>query len=680
MIHSINTKMLLLVFFILVTTALAVMFFTKRDFEREILDTEEKSVRNAIDLVQLNIDNQYGSLLFHKMATLDKRKIEMKKLIAVVVSNVERFQQLHHKGMLGEEEARVFALDWIRGLKCDDDSCFFVYDEQGKVLAHPNVETIGKDMSDLKDVKGISVFRSMRERARTQGEGTTIFTWYCGDATRPSRKLGYFTYYPPLRWVIATAVNVEDIEADAQKRMDAIVTDLKQTFGNVKFAKTGFLFLFNGKKEIIIPPPSSTTPLGEAVNTLTRQPLLDDLKAAAKDPETPLRYALYEPGDKGSGELFESYVRYFKTLDWYVASSTPTSEIMIPVKKAVYRQLSIIALIFILSIAATYFWVRRIAHPLKKLASYAMDLPRHDFATSEVSPEIQRMPLRYRDEVGKLAEAFLFMEDSLRQYIVDLKETTAAKERIESELKIASDIQMSILPKTFPPFPTRPEIDVFAAIKPAREVGGDFYDFFLVDEDHLFFAIADVAGKGVPASLFMAVTKTLLKASALQDVQPHEILARVNDKIAEENETCVFVTVFCGTLDLSSGEVLYANGGHNPPLTILPDNGVEFIPMPNGMALGVVEGIDYQPARMVLRPGDALFLYTDGVTEAMNTEFQLFSEERLKDELKRLGNLPLQTLSSELMQAIQSFSGSAPQADDITMVLLKYNGPASTKV
>jgi phosphoserine phosphatase RsbU/P len=678
-IRSINTKMLLLVFSILVITALVLMVFTKRDLEKEILEAQEKSLGNAIYLVKLNIENQYGSLLFHKMATLDKRKSEMKKLLAVVVSNVERYQRMFERGLVGEEEARLFALDWIRTLKCDEDSCFFVYDEQGVVLAHPNAETMGRNLSDLKDMKGVSLFQSMLQTTRTRGEGTSIFTWYCADKSQPSRKLGYFTYYAPLKWVIGTAVNVEDIEADAQKRLDAIIVDLRQTFGNVKIAQTGFLFLFSGSNQIIIDPPPTIPSLAGEANLLTGRPLLEDLKTAAKTPDTPVTFALKDPSQttRGNERQYESYVQYFKTLDWYIASCTPKEEIMQPVRTAVFRQFSLIALIFVVSMAVTYFLVRRISQPLKKLTSYAMLLPRSDFTAPETGDEIKGLPARYGDEVGRLAEAFLFMEESLRRYIVNLRETTAVKERIESELKIASDIQMSILPKTFPPFPERPEFDIFAAIKPARQVGGDFYDFFFVDEEHLFFAIGDVAGKGVPASLFMAVTKTLLKANADSSVSPGEILKRVNDKLAEDNETCVFVTVFCGILDIHSGEVIYANGGHNPPMSIAAGEKVNFIAMPPGMALGVVEGIDYESASLTLHPGDVLFLYTDGVTEAMNTELELFSERRLKEVMASLRKAGIKEMSDQLMATLAEFAGSAPQADDITMLLVKMQSCVS---
>jgi phosphoserine phosphatase RsbU/P len=677
MIRSINTKILLLVFGIMVTTALVVMFFTKRDLEKMVLETEEHSVRNAIYLVNLNIENQYGSLLFHKLSTLEKRKAEMQKLVTVVVSNIDRFQQQSRKGLLREEEAKVFALDWITSLKCDDDSCFFVYDGNGTVLAHPDLAIIGKNMSELKDIKGIPLFDSMLDAAKTRGHATTLFAWHCANRSKVSRKLGYFTYYPPLKWVIATAVNVEDIEYDAHKRLDAIITELKRTFSNVKIAESGHLFLFNGNNEVIIHPSLSGRALADAINTRTGNLLLDDLKTAAQRSDQPLDYTVEDASGRTFGP-YVSYVHYYKTLDWYVASTILKEELMVPVRKAVLQQTSLIALIFVISIFITFFLVRRISQPLKQLAGYARDLPAHDFSAPETSAAIKELPVKYRDEVGNLAEALLFMVEALRQYIVDLRETTAAKERIESELKIASDIQMSILPRTFPAFPERPEFDIYATIKPAREVGGDFYDFFFVDDDHLLFVIGDVSGKGVPASLFMAITRTLLKASASGEALPTAILDKVNDRLAEDNESCVFVTVFCGILNINSGEVIYANGGHNPPLIIRSDDSVDLIPMPRGMALGVMEGTPYELAKLTLKPGDVLFTYTDGVTEAMNPLYELFSEKRLREDLFTARHESLVEISQSLMKQILVFADGAQQSDDITIMALKYHGSGNT--
>ena len=225
---------------------------------------------------------------------------------------------------------------------------------------------------------------------------------------------------------------------------------------------------------------------------------------------------------------------------------------------------------------------RSITTPLRALAAATEVIAKGDFDVSlpQVSGD---------DEVGALSSAFSTMKESLKDHIRRLTETTAAKERIESELKIAHDIQMGILPKIFPPLPDLDELDLFAVIEPAKEVGGDFYDFFQIDDIHICFIIADVSGKGVPASLFMAVARTLIKSTARKGITPDEILRRVNNELSADNENCMFATIFCGVLNLVTGELLYANGGHNPPVYIPKNGAASFFPSSGGLVVGAME-------------------------------------------------------------------------------------------
>ena len=254
-----------------------------------------------------------------------------------------------------------------------------------------------------------------------------------------------------------------------------------------------------------------------------------------------------------------------------------------------------------------------------------------------------------------------------------LIEAYVEKERMEEALKLAHDIQMSMLPKIFPPFPERHEFDIFAAIAPAKEVGGDLYDFFFIDNDHLCFAVGDVSGKGVPASLFMAVTKTLFRATASNGGTPGEILARLNAQICRDNDSCMFVTLFCAILNIRTGQVDYGNGGHNPPY-YLHQRGVSPLENPGGRVLGLVEQSPYASGRMVLAPGEALLLYTDGVTEAMNPSETLYSDQRLEQFLgTNRGAAPRQIIG-DLIGDVRQFAGRAPQSDDITVLALLYLG------
>ena len=231
-----------------------------------------------------------------------------------------------------------------------------------------------------------------------------------------------------------------------------------------------------------------------------------------------------------------------------------------------------------------------------------------------------------------------------------------------------------MVPKNFPPFPDRREFDIYAILVPAKEVGGDFYDFFFIDDHRLCFAIGDVSGKGVPASLFMALTKTMFRATGgRQNVSAQTIMSRLNGEICRDNETCMFVTVFCGIMDVRTGEVEYSNAGHNLPY-ILSNGVVTALPKIGGMALGVTEPVEYQGGQFVLKPGDHLVMYTDGVTEAMDKDDQLFSESRLETTLQSLNGQSSKGVIERVVKDVQSFATDAPQSDDITLLVLGYFG------
>jgi sigma-B regulation protein RsbU (phosphoserine phosphatase) len=285
-----------------------------------------------------------------------------------------------------------------------------------------------------------------------------------------------------------------------------------------------------------------------------------------------------------------------------------------------------------------------------------------------------RVRLRTGDELERLADSFLKMTQDLKIYIRDLKETTAAKERIESELSVAHDIQMGILHKIFPPFPERHEFDIYATLEPAREVGGDLYDFFFLDDDNLCLSVGDVSGKGVPASLFMAITQTLIKSKASRGLMPNTVLSRVNEDLSMDNPSFMFVTLFLGILNIRTGKLIYSNGGHNPPYWIRNSGQVLTLESTQGMALGVVEGFAYQSRELVLQAGESLFLYTDGVTEAMNEKAELFSEQRLEGAIRKLRQKPVREFISGISREVEEFSKGVPQADDMTMIVLKFYG------
>ena len=333
------------------------------------------------------------------------------------------------------------------------------------------------------------------------------------------------------------------------------------------------------------------------------------------------------------------------------------------------------ALIFAGVWILSYSVITHILAPVGKLTGFTKRLTDTDFQlSSDEQKQLLKISEQNKDEVGQLAQAFSEMQVKLLDYIEDLKTTTAAKERFESELNIAHEIQMSFLKKIFPPFPDREEFDLYAMLYPAKEVGGDLYDFCMIDDENLCFYVGDVSDKGVPSALFMAVTMTLMKRSVQQgDLDPAAILKQVNIDLAEDNEKMLFVTLVCGILNVRTGELRYSNAGHNPPVLLRSGDSPVWLDLPKGLVLGAMVDAEFKNKSIQLDSGDRVLLYTDGVTEAMNCGGELYSNERL---IKESGAAPAETVGEfgeRVMKSVKTFAGEAPQSDDITILVLEYH-------
>jgi sigma-B regulation protein RsbU (phosphoserine phosphatase) len=351
---------------------------------------------------------------------------------------------------------------------------------------------------------------------------------------------------------------------------------------------------------------------------------------------------------------------------WALGLFRPEAQVLAPLVRLnqISALVALASLALLLIPALGIAW--SVSRPLHRLAAAAQRLATGDF-------EAPLPPVRSQDEVGQLTKAFAQMRQDLRHYIADLTATTAAKERIAGELSAAREIQMSIVPKLFPPlFPSRPEIDLHALLIPAREVGGDLYDFLLLDDDHLYIAIGDVSGKGVPASLLMAVGKTLLKSTTQTVRAPARALAQVNQELSEGNDSCMFITMFCGILNLKTGNLIYANAGHNPPFLARGSGAIERLDEPPGPALGIVPGVVYEDRSRHLHAGDLLVLYTDGVTEAMNPANVMFEEDGLLAHIRRDGQQSAKLFLEGLARAVHAHAAGAEQSDDITALALRF--------
>lgn len=270
--------------------------------------------------------------------------------------------------------------------------------------------------------------------------------------------------------------------------------------------------------------------------------------------------------------------------------------------------------------------------------------------------------------------------ESGKRMVLHQAQTLSKNARINSELSLATDIQASMLPSVFPPFPEHDEFDIYATMTPAKEVGGDFYDMFMLDENHIAVVIADVSGKGVPAALFMAIAKTLIKNHTVSGLSPEEVFTTVNNLLCESNEAGLFVTAWMGILDIARGDLVYVNAGHNPPLVRTKGGEFTYLKGRSGLVLAGMEGIAYKQAKMKLEVGDKLFLYTDGVTEATDSEDRLYGNDRLKDYLNEHTNDSVTQTLTGVKKDIDDFVGDAEQFDDITMLELEFKKYAKKKI
>ncbi len=332
------------------------------------------------------------------------------------------------------------------------------------------------------------------------------------------------------------------------------------------------------------------------------------------------------------------------------------------------QTLAVVILVLLLGILISQFVAGRIVKPIESMTD--------DIVEGARTGKQFEMTKLYStgDEIEVLAKAFDDLSRKARKYVKDITAITAEKERISTELSLATQIQGAMLPHIFPPYPDRHEFDVFAMMEPAREVGGDFYDFFLIDDDHLCLTIADVSGKGIPAALFMMISKTILQSCAMLGIPAGEILTKTNEALCSNNQVEMFVTVWLGILEISTGKLTCANAGHEYPVLKKAGGTFELLKDKHSFAVGGMEGIRYKEYILQLEKGDKLFLYTDGVPEATDAENGMFGTDRMLDALNAEPDAKPEQLLRNVRGAVSGFVKDAEQFDDLTMLCIEYNG------
>lgn len=437
MFSSLKGKIIFFITLIVAITGIAIVFFTRRDVGNAMLQAQETSAQNVLELVELNIRGGYNKLLSDKFDMIIGLNTRLKDLTGICLSVVEKYKDLAKTGVLSEKEAQQRSLDWMGTVRFQEGNVF-VFDQNALVLAHRDARMQGTSIASLKDIKGRYISKVMHEEILKFSGESAVFYWEDIDEKIVSKKLGYFVPFRKWHWTLCAVIDFEQIEAESQKKLQKIVKVLKKTFGKIHIGRSGFAFLFDGKENMLIPPPWQEEEDYRAIkNELTGNLLLRDLMKCAKEKDNSIRYIEFAAhGNQQIG----AYVSYFKPFDWYIAVAVPVEEIQQPAKDLVKRQSIIISVIFLGSLIAAYILVSRTSHPLKLLALYAKDIPSIDFtAKKEESSPIEELPIKFNDEVGRLAQSFIFMKAELKKNIQKVIATRLKKEAAEAANRAKSE-------------------------------------------------------------------------------------------------------------------------------------------------------------------------------------------------------------------------------------------------
>ena len=439
---------------------------------------------------------------------------------------------------------------------------------------------------------------------------------------------------------------------------------LEKIISEIKIYETGYAFLISGNGTIITHPLEKFV-LNETIFSIAEENNIPNLREIGRDMISGnsdfVEYTSVMT--KEDGWLFYAPM---KSTGWSMGVFIPNNELFADLYSLNHKLLIMGVLGVLLLLFLIIFISHKLTNPLKRLAKITQTIGVGNF-----NVEIPFLSNSSK-EIAQLGNSITKMQKELRNYIKNLKDTTAAKEKIESELKIAHDIQQGIIPKIFPPFPEREDIDLYAVLNPARDVGGDLYDFFFLDDYRICFTVGDVSGKGVPASLFMAITRTLLRAKTNKDVSVNKIVEEINNDLCQGNENSMFVTLFIGILNAKTGIVEFCNAGHNYPYILRNNNKLECVKETHGTPVGIFENMKYKSGKFQLSKNDTVVLYTDGVTEAMDIKNNLYTDERLLKLLTGIEDHTTEKITNTIIDDVKDFVGEADPSDDITILALTY--------
>jgi len=634
-------------------------------------DSAMRSSANALRLMERDIQNRHGNLEYVRQSVMDTRRQQLKDNAANLIRVFQSFDKKVRTGRLSEAEAQRSVLDYAESVRFEPDGYFFIYDKASKCIGHVDPRFLGRSLHDFRDANGQYVLRELMEVSKQSGGGFVQYLWQRPGSEATFRKLGYAVWYPQWNWMVGTGVYIDDIDRSVAEAMREMVRSLNQMIGDLRGSKTASFVVFDRQGGILAGSHSGAGRPGEPYPGL-RMSLIPEIPEG-REATIPFRSDSRQTASGSRSHI--ALIRFYRPLGWFVAAIINEQDLTQPGRRLQVRLWLVQLGVAIAGVLLGLWLVHRVTHPLDELAAQVQQLATTDFKGD--SRALRLLAERNDDEIGRLALTFDDMQGKLQSYLFSLTAATAAQERIVSELRIAGEIQRGLLPES-PDFrDPGGRIELFADLRAAREVGGDLYHFFLIDDDHLALLIGDVADKGLAAALYAAVTQTLLVASArpiLENADRNEgvspLVSAVNRRLCSDNRNCMFVTLIFALLDLRSLCIEYVNAGHNPMYLTGPHN-VTRCADGHGPPLGIRMNAEFPTNRFKLHANQSLFLYTDGITEASTTAGDLFGYARLEQVLSEGREDSPRNLVRRVSRAVDDFAEGTPQSDDRAMLVAR---------
>lgn len=645
---SFRAKLFLLVGIAIGLAALPIIFFSSSYLLDAGKKREHDSFVNTIRLVEDSISQRYMQMLAAEVESVRIAKEDLE-----VTGSLLRETFMASEGALTE----VPLAQWKQTLH-KWNYHLALFDMSGMPLLSDKLITQAT-APGVKDFKGQSLQSKFIARA---GQADCSFAVAEVEGVSGNDIPVLLCFMPmPGKGMLVLAVEIEHIVLSRIQTEKGMVESLRERIAELKMHADAAVAVISGEGTVIASKGAPIALADIPEEALRRARNMDQLEGEGVGP-------------RGTEFLFQ--LEHFKALDWYIIALISKDAISAPARELSWYLVSFAACVIVLSLLVMFTLTARLIKPLQLLTRKAQELAADEFSIegeTHIEEKIREdMPAHRSDEVGQLASAFASMGKALDGNIRKLKETLAVRQRMEGELNAARDIQMGILP---PPdsAPRTEHYSAHAFLEPAKEVGGDLYDFFTAPDGRQVVVIGDVSDKGVSAALFMSMTVTLVRYAMAEGLSCAEAMRRINDRLAENNPSCMFVTLFIGIFDPETGELEYASGAHCPPFVVSPDSGVAVRALSDtsGPLVGAMEDMDFEPCHAVIAPGEYCLVYTDGVSEAMNEDKELFTEGRIAEVLDGMRSATPEEVLDGVMDALKVHRGAAAQSDDITMICFK---------